>query len=165
MFVLDTSAFINGWRDHLPPTTFPGVWELIDAAMGDGRVLAPRAAYREIVKWDDDVAKWVKARKSKFIEADGAVQGMAGELYQRLYATESGVRNEADPWVIAEAKIRGMTVVTYEGRSFDGEPTKKWHKKMPGICNHEGVTCVTLPEALGALGGMFDIRRTEASEQ
>src|SRR6266567_8153402 len=74
-----------------------------------------------------------------------------------IYATfpNPGIRDAADPWVIAEAKVRGLTVVTYEGRSFAGVPTKRWARSMPGICQHEGVLCVTLPEALTALGGQF----------
>ena len=35
--------------------------------------------------------------------------------------------------------MRGFTVVTYEGRSFSGIPTKNWDKTMPGICKHLGV--------------------------
>jgi hypothetical protein len=59
------------------------------------------------------------------------------------------------PSAIAKAKVRGITVVTYEGRSFSGVRTKRWARSMPGICQHEGVACATLPEALAALGGQF----------
>src|SRR6266567_6311910 len=76
-----------------------------------------------------------------------------------IYATfpNPGIRDAADPWVIAEAKIRGLAVVTYEGRTFSGVPTseRRWAKSMPGICRRLGVGCVTLPEALGELGGEF----------
>jgi hypothetical protein len=57
--------------------------------------------------------------------------------------------------VIAEAKARGFTVVTYEGQSFNGVRTKRWHTKMPGICQELGVACATLPEGLALLGGSF----------
>ena len=57
--------------------------------------------------------------------------------------------------MIAEAEIRGLTVVTYEGRSFRGVPTKNWSRQMPGICKHLGVKCATLPESLTQLGGSF----------
>ena len=154
MFVMDTSAFVNGWRDHLPPATFPTVWQLIDFCLDDGRIIGPRQVYVEITKKDDDVAEWVKERRTKFADPDPAVQAVAGELWARLYAANPE-RNQADPWVIAEAKVRGLTVVTYEGRSFSGVPTRRWARSMPGICAHEGVPCVTLPEALTALGGHF----------
>jgi hypothetical protein len=154
MFVFDTSAFLNGWRDHLPPTTFSTVWKFIDGCLDDGRVIGPRQVYVEIIKKDDEVAKWAKERQAKFVDPDPAIQGVAGDLWARLYAANPQ-RNQADPWVIAEAKVRGISVVTYEGRSFSGVPTKNWHRSMPGICQHEGVPCVTLPEALSGLGGDF----------
>jgi hypothetical protein len=48
-----------------------------------------------------------------------------------------------------------LVVVTYEGRSFSGVPTKNCAKRMPGICQHLGVECRTLPEGLARLGASF----------
>jgi Domain of unknown function (DUF4411) len=64
-------------------------------------------------------------------------------------------RDAADPWVVVEAEIRGFSVVTYEGRTYSGVPTRNWYRKMPGICQHYGVACLTLPDALTQLGGQF----------
>ena len=149
MFVFDTSAYINGWHDHYPSETFPSVWDLIDAALNDGRVVGPREVFREIAKKDDDVARWVKQREDKFVDPSPEVQKLAGELQLRF--PKPNVRNLADPFVLAEAQIRKFTVVTYEGRSFVG-PTKNWIKTMPGICQELKLPCKTLPEALGPLG-------------
>jgi hypothetical protein len=63
-----------------------------------------------------------------------------------------GVRNGADPFILAEARGRGFHVVTYAGQSFSGVPTSRWHRTMPGICQHFSVPCCTLPEALEHLG-------------
>lgn len=57
--------------------------------------------------------------------------------------------------MIAEAQARGWAVVTYEGQTFSGVPTTRWHRSMPGICQHYEVACVTLPDAIDALGGVF----------
>lgn len=67
------------------------------------------------------------------------------------------LRNVADPWVIAEAQARTWKVVTYEGQTFAGSsiPTARWHRSIPGICQQYSVGCVTLPDALDALGGVF----------
>lgn len=80
----------------------------------------------------------------------------AGSIYENELPN-SGTRDGADPWVIAEARIRGLTFVTYEGRTFSGIPTSeaRWARSMPGICKRLGVGCVTLPESLGELGGAF----------
>ena len=154
LFAFDTSAYLNGWRDHYPPGTFPGVWKLIEDSLEDGRVLSPREVYKELVEKDDDVAQWAKQRVERFIYPVPDVQRDAGVIY-RSFFSPGGLRNAADPWVVAEAKVKGLTVVTYEGRTFSGVPTRHWDKSMPGICNHHGVLCITLPEALGQLGGSF----------
>jgi hypothetical protein len=156
VFVFDTSAYLNGWHDHYPPPTFPSVWELIETAFGDGRVLSPREVYNELTRKDDEVAAWAKARLAGFVEPTEEVMRAAGSIYENELPN-SGTRDGADPWVIAEARIRGLTFVTYEGRTFSGIPTSeaRWARSMPGICKRLGVGCVTLPESLGELGGAF----------
>lgn len=153
MFVFDTSAYINGWHDHYPPATFPSVWSLIEAALGDGRVISPREVYSELMRKEDDVCAWAKAHGTGFVEPGEEVQRESGAIYATFPIP--GIRDAADPWVIAEAKLRGLAVVTYEGRTFSGAPTRRWDRQMPGICRRHDVPCITLPEALGELGGSF----------
>jgi hypothetical protein len=154
MLVLDTSAYINGQRDHYPVATFPSVWELITKAMRDGRIIPPREVYRELTAKDDDIAVWAKERAGLFLDPSAEVQRAAGAVYQ-MFSSGSGRRDGADPFVIAEAQLRGFTVVTYEGRSFTGVPTRNWERTIPGICQHVGIPCRTLPEALTMLGASF----------
>lgn len=153
MLVLDTSAYMNGWRDHYPPETFPSVWTLVVDAMADGRIVPPREVFRELVAKDDDIAAWAKDLGGLFLDPSEAVQRAAGQIYAMFPG--AGRRDGADPFVVAEAQVRGFAVVTYEGRSFSGIPTKRWHRSMPGICGQVGVPCVTLPEALAMLGASF----------
>lgn len=153
MFVFDTSTYLNGWHDHLPPATFGSVWEFISARMAAGDILAPREVLTELQRKDDEVAAWARDRAESFVEPTETVQRRAGEVYQLF--PNPGLRDQVDPFVIAEAEVRGLTVVTYEGRSFNGVPTRRWDRQMPGICNHLDVGCATLPEALAALGGSF----------
>jgi len=153
MFVFDTSAFINGWRFHYPPETFPSVWDLVGQALEDTRVLSPREVLNELAAKDDDVYRWAKARSECFVEPTAEVQELAGRIQAQL--PKPGVRDGADPWVIGEASVRKLTVVTYEGRTVGGAQTLKATTKMPGIYDAFGVPCVTLPMALGALGGAF----------
>lgn len=153
MYVFDTSAFLNGWRYHYPPATFPSVWRLIEEGLNDGRVIAPREVFTELTVKDDDVHEWAKPFVGCFVDPTEAVQGQVGTIQALL--PKPGVRDVADPWVIAEAKVRALTVVTYEGQSFSGTKTIKASTKMPGLCQHFSVPCLTLPQALGNLGGTF----------
>jgi hypothetical protein len=152
VLVFDTSAFINGWRYHYPPQTYPFglVWERIGQAMDDGRVIAPRMVLVELRDKDDDVYGWVRWRASLFVEPRQAVQQQVGAI-EALFK-RPGVRDRADPFVMAEAKVRGFTVVTYEGtNTFTGRPTKKADEKMPGMCRRLGIGCCLVPEALARL--------------
>ena len=155
MFVVDTSSYISGWNHHLRPRNFPSVWALIEAALDDGRILSPRAVYAELEEKDDDLHAWARPRAALFTEASEAVQRAAGAIQGEL--PPNPLRNRADPWVIAEAQARAFTVVTYEGQTFAGAriPTARWHRSMPGICGRYAVACVTLPDAIDALGGVF----------
>lgn len=128
MLVFDTSAFINGWRYHYPPETFPSIWQLFDDAMADGRIIAPREVYNELREKDDVVFAWAKERAARFVDPSEAVQRAAGVIDARFPASE--VRDRADPWVIAEAQVRSFTVVTYEGtNTITGARTKRWAER------------------------------------
>ncbi len=153
MLVFDTSAYINGRRYHYPAETFPSVWQLVAEAMTDDRIVSPREVLNELTAKDDDTAAWAKELSDCFVEPSAQVQREAGSIYALL--PKPGVRDTADPFVVAEAMVRGFVVVTYEGTSFSGVPTKNWDRRMPGICQHFGVACCTLPEALTSLGARF----------
>jgi len=154
MLVFDTSAYLNGRRDHYPPATFPSVWDLVAAAMTDGRIVTPREVYRELIAKDDEITAWCKQLPPHvFVDPIERVQRRVGIVYAQF--ANPGRRDGADPFVIAEAQHRGFMVVTYEGRSFSGVPTRNWDRTMPGICKHFAVPCCTLPEALATLGASF----------
>jgi hypothetical protein len=153
VLVFDTSAYINGQRDHLPRATFPSVWKLIEDAIDDGRIILPREVFRELTAQDDALAAWIRAHEAAVIEPSQEVQREAGRLLNEF--PQPGVRNNADPFIVAEAMLRRFTVVTYEGRTFSGVPTTRWPRSMPGICQRFGVACCTLPEALEMLGAEF----------
>lgn len=94
MLVFDTSAYLNGWRDHYPPPTFPSVWTLIEAALDDARAISPREVYNELTRQDDDVAAWAKERIARFVEPSAEVQRAAGVFHHDFGSNP--LRNAAD---------------------------------------------------------------------
>ena len=82
MLVFDTSAYINGWRDHYPPGTFPSVWDFITEAMGLGRIILPREVYRELLAKDDEIVEWAKERSAFSLDANPDVQRAVGPSTQ-----------------------------------------------------------------------------------
>jgi hypothetical protein len=128
----------------------PSVWGLVAEAIDDQRIILPRAVYRELLVYDDDLAAWINERSAAVVEPSEEVQQLAGTYPQEF--PNSPARHEADPFILAEAQIRGFTVVTYEGTSFSGVPTRSWAKSMPGVGQCFEIACCTLPEALRDLG-------------
>jgi hypothetical protein len=122
----------------------------VQQAIRDGRIILPREVYRELTVFDDDVAAWIKESSAFVTEPSEEVQHRAGVF--RAEFPKPGIRNSADPFILAEAEIRGFTVTTYEGRSFRGVPTTNWARSMPGVCKRFEISCCTLPEGLEMLG-------------
>ena len=90
--------------------------------MDSGHIISPREVFNEIKEKDDDIFEWARLRVGCFVDPVPDVQGMVDGIYSS-FRNPAG-RNKGDPWVIAEATARGLTVVTYEGRTFSGVPTK-----------------------------------------
>lgn len=150
MFVLDSSAFINGSRHHYHLDTMRPIWTLVEEAIDDGRVILPREVYREIMDQDDEISRLVHRHRAAVVEPSREVQARAGQLQGEF--PKPGLRDKADPFVIAEAETRGFAVVTYEGITFSGAPARGADGKMPAICSRLGISHCTFPEALRRLG-------------
>jgi hypothetical protein len=81
MLVFDTSAFVNGRRDHYPVETFPSVWEFVAEAMEDGRIVTPREVLNELKAKDDETCRWAKERPGCFVEPSAEVQSRADAAF------------------------------------------------------------------------------------
>ena len=149
-FVFDSSAFINGARHHYYLDTMRAVWDLVETAIDDGRVIVIRAVYREVLEQDGEISKLVARHADAITEPTEQVQRRAGE-FERFFS-RSKLRDEADPWVMAEAEAREAVVVTYEGITFTGEPARGADNKLPAICQSVDIDCCTLAQALRDLG-------------
>jgi hypothetical protein len=95
----------------------------------------------ELERKDDEIHKWVKARESMIVSIDEKIQGHAGHLmlkYPRLVDTKKN-RSGCDPWVIALAQARDLTVVTAEKAS-----SSLLKPKIPDVCRDLGVPCIEI---------------------
>lgn len=119
-----------------------GFWRFLDQAWVDGQLVIPSIVLDELAAQSTDVHAWVRDRRLLLVEPDDSVQRLAGDLATR-YRFKVGY-DAADPFVIAEAKVRGFTVATYEGRSPTGSVARarKRTDNIPTICATEGVKCL-----------------------
>jgi hypothetical protein len=114
-------------------------WDHLDTLFREEMICSTLSVYKELLDYKDELAEWAKDRKEFFIEPDREIQNqysiIVDSINQNLKyssAQKSLFLSNADPWVIAHAKTRGLIVVTSESKV--SEESKKI--KIPNICTH-----------------------------
>ena len=144
IYCIDTSALIAAWYERYKPNRFPKLWEQLDQLITDGRLVSSSLVLRECSKQrSEELHAWLKPREAMFLMPDEAVQGQVDRIvntYTGLVAAGKE-KFQADPFVIALAKVNGHTVITEE----TGPASLS---KIPGVCNAMKVECVNLMQLI-----------------
>ena len=145
-YVFDNSPLSALFRNYYRKR-FPSLWQRFDQLVADGRLVSTREAFREIEDGPiESLVEWAKNNRGLFATPTAE----EGAFVARIYAVQHFQQNieqkkllrggkVADPFVIARAACEKKTVVTTELR-------KPNSVKIPNICEHFGVNCVTLEE-------------------
>ncbi len=140
LYVFDTCAILETWVRNFPRDVAPGLWERLEAFIAEGVVVAPDEVFEEIAKKEDDVHEWAKARRERlFVPIDEEQAVCVREIVNGYPNMLKSGRNRADPFVIALAQVKGLTVVTEEG--IDGSDRRP---KIPYICGLLAVACTNV---------------------
>ena len=148
LYCLDTSAFIEPWHRRYPIDVFPTFWDRLDGWANDGRVISPDEVFKEISYVADDLHEWVRQRQTIFQPPTMPVQDALREVlrvHPRLVGSGNG-KHAADPWVIAQARVTGATVVTEEHFRTLANP------KIPDVCRAMQVPCIDVLQLIRAMG-------------
>jgi hypothetical protein len=141
IYSIDTSAFLDAWVRYYPRDVFPSIWQQMDGAVTSGVLRSSDEVLRELGKKDDDAHQWMKARASMIVEFDTEIEQHVQEImskYPRLVDTKKG-RSGGDPFVIAVARARNLTVITAEN------PTGNIAiPRIPDVCGDLGIRCVRM---------------------
>lgn len=140
-FSLDTSGILDAWVRFYPPDVFPTIWSQMDESAKKGEIFVVEEVLRELEKKDDGIHKWVKQREAIVVPIDDEVQKRVVEImfkYGRLVDTKKN-RSVGDPWVVALALVRGLTVVT--GEKASGNLAKP---KIPDVCKDLSLSCIEM---------------------
>jgi Domain of unknown function (DUF4411) len=152
LYSFDTSSFLNGRRDLLPPATFPTLWANIEAMIDSGDIRSVDLVRDELSVREDEVHEWAKAQVGLFVPLTRDVQLAVREIlaeHQKILGVGSG-RSGADPFVIALALVHGGVVVTEE------TPSRKLSKpKIPDVCDGMGVRRLNLLGFVQEQGWVF----------
>jgi len=153
-YVFDTGPFVSLFKNFYP-STFVTLWENFGVLIEDGSIVSTREVFREIEGQEDDLLEWSKAHKQIFTTPTAAEGAFVGQIYAVAHFQANieqqkmlkGGKN-ADPFVIAKAAVDGLHVVTLE-------KLKPNAAKVPNICAHFGVQCLSLEEFMQKEGWRF----------
>lgn len=111
----------------------------MDQAARAGQIFVIDEVMTELKRKDDGIYKWIEDRESMIVSIETDVQSCLVEImanYPRLVDTKKN-RSGCDPWVIALAQARGLSVVSAEKAS--GSLVKP---KIPDVCKDLAVPYV-----------------------
>ena|SRR5579871_1082688 len=151
-YCIDTSAILDGWVRYYPRDVFPTLWEKLEELIGLGRLVAPDEVLRELSKNDDELHEWARLQIGLFCPLEEEIQIATAEIlgaFPKLVNNERN-RSVADPFVIAVAKVRKLSVVTGEKRK--GNLARP---KIPDVCEVYGIKCLTFLDLMKTEGWKF----------
>ncbi|PZU08635.1 PIN domain-containing protein [Sphingomonas sp.] len=155
MYVFDTSPLSTLFKNYYP-SRFPTLWERFDALVADSSIVSTREVMRECLDGPVEALRDWSVDKNDFYQIPVAAEGaFVAQIYGVVHFQQNieqqkllkGGRN-ADPFVIALANCNGRTVVTMEKAKPNGA-------KIPNICAHFGIACLTLEEFMEQEGWQF----------
>lgn len=152
MYIIDTSALLDGWVRYYPPDVFPQLWTYLEGMIVSGELLSPDEVLSELSQKDDAVYEWARVNSAMFVPLDEEIQRATAEIlsqFPRFVGTMKD-RNRADPFVIALAKIKQAVVVT--GEKSIGTRDRP---RIPIVCDHFGIGHRTLLQLIRGKGWTF----------
>src|SRR5208337_1190215 len=154
-YVFDNSPlsalFKNFYRNR-----FPSLWERFDDLVANGHIVSTREVLREIEDGaTESLREWVAQNQHLFTVPTAAEGAFVTEIYliprfqQNIEQQKilKGGKN-ADAFVIAKAAVEQGTVVTME-------LLKPNAAKIPNICEHFNIQCLSLEEFMEEEGWQF----------
>jgi uncharacterized protein DUF4411 len=154
-YVFDCSPLSSLFKNYYR-RTFRSLWERFDELVEGGDILSTREVAREIEDGGPETLRdWAKKNAHIFTIPTAAEAHFVARIYavshfqQNIEAQKLlyGGRN-ADPFVIAKAAVDKSTVVTME-------QLKPNAVKIPNICQHFKIRCLSLQEFMEEQGWEF----------
>lgn len=152
-YLLDSNIFIQS-RKQLPMDVWVTFWQRMAELAQNGDVVSCSKVKDEIE--NDDVNDWVKANAPKgfFLPMDAEIMVAYAEVQNwansQLFtdSAKAEFATVADAYLIATAKAKGLTVVTYE----KSNPQRRSRVMIPDACAAIGARCCELNDVLRELG-------------
>lgn len=154
-YVFDNSPLSALFRNYYRKS-FPSLWHRFDQLVADGRLVSTREVFREIEDGPiESLLEWAKDNRELFATPTAEEGAFVAKIYavprfQQNIEQKKLLRGGkvADPFVIARAACENRTVVTTE-------VMKPHAVKIPNICAHFAVKCLSLAEFMEVEGWTF----------
>ena len=114
-YVIDTSTFIQIYKMY-PKDIFQSLWLNLENSLNNETIISHQEVYQELLSKLDDLSVWTKQRKKYFYQHDfleeSKIITKIGEKYENFIIKPKEFY--ADPWLIAQAKVRNLKIITEE---------------------------------------------------
>lgn len=151
-YCFDANIIIDLNR-HSPRDVWEVTWSAVEALIEDGRAVMPRDVYRELERWDDACAPWAKSVANFIVETTSEELSVVAELSAQYPDWVSGQQNAADPFVIAAAHCRSLSIVTHE--TAKGAGYTQANMKIPNAAAGYGIECLRFVDVARREGWIF----------
>jgi len=160
MYLLDANVFIEAKNHYYRFETFPVFWDWLDEEQNLGHIASIQMIGDELLRGNDILADWARERKNSgwFLpNTDTKIQESYTQIVEWVIkqpfrdTAKLKFLDEADPWLIAKAKVAGATVVTLEAY----KPDIKKKVEIPNVCRAFNVPYITTFELLRQRGAVF----------
>lgn len=153
IYCIDSSSFIDAGERYYPQDVFPAFWDRLEQLLEEGRLKAPVTLLEELQRKDDDWREWVYQREDNLIiQPDAAIFDAVKDVVAQYQLQNPSQFNPdkltGDPFFIALAKCKGMTLITTELSRPGGF-------RIPAICRPLGVQTITLLNMIRQEGWRF----------
>lgn len=161
MYLLDSNVFIQAKNQYYSFETFPVFWDWLDVEENQGHIAFIQLICDELLKGNDRLAEWARERKNSgwFLpNTDTELQEFFPQIAEWVmkqpfrHTAKLKFLDEADPWLIAKAKVIGATVVTLEAY----KPDTKRKVEIPNVCRAFDIPYITTFELLRQRGAIFE---------
>jgi len=130
-YVIDTSTFIQIFKMY-PQDIFRNLWLKFEEYLATEIIISHEEVYNELSEKSDELSKWSKLRKSSFyrhaFEAETEFITQIGIKYPNFIIKPK--KYYADPWIIAQAKVKKLKIITEERINRNSERIPKIAKEM-----------------------------------
>ncbi len=152
-YSIDTSALLDGWARYYPRDVLPDLWDKnLPRLIADGNLVASEVVREELERKSDELLAWTKDQSAFFVPVDAEIWKASQEITdahtELLKTTRGGLRSGGDPFVIALAQVRGLTVVT-------GEKRKAKRPTIPVVCDDLRIPCIDFLQLIRDQGWKF----------